>query len=254
MKLGPTLTLLAIAGAAFSVADVAHEGLGHGGACVALGGKMLSLSTTYEDCSIHSRWIDGAGPGMGILVALLACAWLRWAPPRAQNMRAFLCLLFAFAIFWNVGYMVYSGLLDRGDWKFVIAGLEPTSAWPAALVVGGVVFYIAAMRMLGAMLRGSFGESGEDGWHPHIFAEVALLAAALLAAAGGVFDPRGPTIVFTDALPSALSSFGLVWVGVVLHRRLPDLRMATTTSPGWMAVGILSAVVFVAVLGPGMRF
>lgn len=253
MKIGSPITLIAIASVAFFVADVAHEGLGHGGACLASGGRMLSLSSTYEQCSVRSRWIDAAGPGVGILVALLAFGWLRWARPRSQNMRSFLCLLFAFAIFWNVGYMVYSGLLHRGDWKFVIAGLEPAAVWRAALVAGGVILYAVAMRTLSALLARHFAEN-DEGWRPHTFALVALTAATLLAAVGGTFDPRGRAIIFTDALPSALSSFGLVWVGLVLSRRWPNLRIATPASPTWIGVGFVCAAIFVAVLGPGLRF
>lgn len=253
MKLGSTLTLLAIACASFFVADVAHEAFGHAGACVVLGGKTLSLSTTYEDCSIRSRWIDGAGPAAGLIVALLAWAWLRLARPRSQNMRVFLCLLFAFASFWNVGYMVFSGLLDRGDWKFVTEGLKPVAGWHAALVVLGVVLYVAAMRALGAALVRNFDHAG-TGWRPQSFAVIALAGAAVLATAGAVFDPRGHAIILTDALPSALSSFGLVRAGFAVYRRRPGLRIATPTSPVWIAVGFVCAAIFVALLGPGLRF
>jgi|HubBroStandDraft_5_1064220.scaffolds.fasta_scaffold230955_2 hypothetical protein len=48
------LTLAAVAVAAFALADVAHETLGHGGMCAVLGGKILYVSTTFEDCTIRS--------------------------------------------------------------------------------------------------------------------------------------------------------------------------------------------------------
>ncbi len=252
-KIGSFLTLLAIACAAFFVADVAHEGLGHGGMCVALGGRLRLLSTTYVNCSIRARSIDGAGPGVGIMVALLAWAWLRWVTPRSRNLRVFLCLTFAFTIFWNVGYMVYSGFLQRGDLEFVIAGLEPTSGWHIALLVCGIVLYAAAMRTLGAMLVRNSADD-EAGWRPQTFALVALVGAALLAAAGGTFDPRGYAIILTDAVPSALGSIGMVWVGLVVQRRRPNLRVVTPTSPGWIAVGLVCAAIFIALLGPGLRF
>ena len=252
IEIGSIITLLAIACTAFFVADLAHEGLGHGGACVALGGKMLSLSTTYEDCSIRSRWIDAAGPVMGLVISLLAWSWLRLAAPRSSNLRAFLCLLFAFTGFWNVGYLVESGILYRGDWRFVIEGLEPVMAWRAGLVIGGVVFYIVAMRVLGAVMTGNFGAG--TGWRPQIFGLIALLVASALAIAGGALDPRGSGIILTDALPAALSSFGLVWIGLEVHRRVGTLRIDTPTSPGWIVTGLICAVIFVAVLGPGLRF
>lgn len=252
MKLGSTLTLLALACVAFFVADLAHEGLGHGGMCLASGGRILSLSTTYEACSIRSRVIDGAGPGMGLAVALAAWVWSRYAPPRSPNARAFLCLLFAFSVFWNVGYMIYSGLLDRGDLKFVVAGFEPAAAWRVALVFFGVIFYAAAMRALGASLERDF--AGGEGWRPQHFGLIALLCASALAAVAGAFDPRGAAIILSDALPSALGSVGLVWVGFVLHRRSPLLRIAIPTSLAWIVAGLVCGTIFVAVLGPGLRF
>ena len=250
---GAVLTLLAVACAAYLAADVAHEGLGHGGACLLAGGKSLVLSTTYQYCSVPSRLIDGAGPVIGIVVALLAWAWLRFAPPRAAPARTFLCLVFAFAIFWNVGYMVKSGLTDQGDWAFVIRGLEPSATWHAGLTILGIVLYAIAMRMLGAVIRRTLA-TGPSGITPFGFALTAFLAAGVLSAAASFFDPRGAFTILTDALPSSLGSVGLVWVGWIVSRRSPDLRVAIPVSPAWTAAGLASAAVFVAVLGPGLRF
>jgi hypothetical protein len=252
--LGSVVTLLAAACAAYLVADVAHEGLGHGGACLALGGKIVTLSTTYEDCSIRSRLIDGAGPVVGIVVALLAWAWLRFAPPRSAASRAFLILVFAFATFWNTGYLVKSGLTDQGDWAFVIAGLEPALAWHAGLTILGIVLYTVAMRVLGALIAGKLTDAKSPGLRPFSFALMAYLAVATLSAAAAFFDPRGASRIFTDALPSSLASFGLVWVGWLINKRSPDLRVALAPSPVWIAAGFVSAVFFVAALGPGLRF
>ncbi len=247
---GTTFTLAAIACFAYLVADVAHEGLGHGGACLALGGKLIVLSTTYEDCSIRSRLIDGAGPLAGLAVALVAWAILRIAPPRAPAARIFLCLVFAFAALWNVGYMIKSGLLDQGDWAFVIAGLEPSWLWHIGLAVLGLALYAGAMRVLGTVIIRDL--SGGDTQTPFGFTLTALVAAGALSAIAALLDPRGSNTVFTDALPSSLGSLGLVWIGWVLNRRLPNRRIAIEPSLLWIAAGVASAVFFVAVLGPGV--
>lgn len=240
-QLKQTPTLIAIAFAAYLAADLAHEGLGHGGACLALGGHVTLLDTTFESCSIGSRLIDGAGPVVGILVALLA--WTGGRVARNGNPRIFLCLLFAFAMFWNVGYMIKSGLGGGGDWHFVVAGLEPALAWHLALAIFGVALYIVAMRMLAAIWPAG------EGMPSLTFALAAYLAAVALSAAGGYLDPRGPQTVLTDALPSALAAIGLVLVGA---RRTTGV--AASGSPAWIAAGLASALVFVAVLGPGLRF
>ena len=249
---GTIVTLSAVACAAYLLADFAHEGLGHGGACLALGRKLILLSTTYQICSAQSRLIDGAGPVSGIAVALLAWAWLRFAPPRSIASRVFLCLTFAYAAFWNFGYFLKSGLLDQGDWAFVIAGLQPAAAWHAGLIVLGVLLYVVAMRMLGAILRESLASA--SGLRPFAFALTAYLAAGALSALGAFFDPRGSATILTDGLPSSLGSIGLVWVGWVIGKRSPELRIAIPPSPAWIAVGLASAVFFVAILGPGLRF
>lgn len=235
------LTLIAIACTAYLVADLVHETLGHGGACLASGGKVLLIDTTFEDCSIHSRWIDGAGPITGIAVALLA--WLGARKAQAANLRAFLMLLFAGAIFWNVGYAIKSGLGYTGDWHFLIEGLEPASIWHIGLAVAGVAFYIVGMRMLARIWPTGEGMSSGR------FAVIAYLTAAALSAAGGYFDPRGAHIVLSDALPSSLAAIGLPLVGL-----RQKAQVGITTSPVWIATGAISVIVFVAILGPGIRF
>lgn len=246
------VTLIAIAFAAYLLADMAHETLGHGGMCFLLGGQIVYVSTTFEYCSMRSHAIDAAGPLAGILVALFAWAVLRWATPRHPSSYAFLVFLFAFAIFWNVGYMMKSGLLDDGDWAYAVAGFEPHKVWLIGLVVVGLGLYIAAMRVLGAMLAAKL--AAPQGMTPFAFALTAYLSAALLSVLGALFDPRGPQTILTDALPSSLGSIGLPWVGFVLGRRYPSLRLALPTSPLWIAVGLAAALFFIAVLGPGLTF
>jgi hypothetical protein len=252
-SVGSVATLFAVACSAYLVADLAHEAFGHAGACLALGGKSLLLSTTYEACSIRSRLIDGAGPLAGIAAALLAWTWLRLAPPKAIAARAFLCLTFAFAIFWNVGYLIKSGLTDQGDWAFVIAGLEPRLAWHIGLTVLGIILYGASMRLLGTAVVRNFPADGEQGMRPLFFALTAYLAAGLLSAAAAFFDPRGASTILTDALPSSLGSIGLVWVGYFLNKRRPDLRIPIRLAPGWILAGLVCTAFFVAILGPGLR-
>jgi hypothetical protein len=234
-------TLIAIAWTAYVAADLAHETIGHGGACLASGGKVLLVDTTIEGCSIQSRWIDGAGPVMGIVVALLA--WFGGRGTKNANLRIFLTLLFADAIFWNVGYMVKSGLFYSGDWHFLIAGPEPANVWHIGLTFAGIALYIGAMRMLVRIWP-----VGDD-TDSTSFAVTAYLAAAALSAAAGYFDPRGPHTILTDALPSSLAAFGLVLTSL----RAPS-RIAITASIPWMAAGLTSAAVFIAVLGPGLKF
>ena len=207
------------------------------------------LSTTYAGCSVTSRLMDGAGPIVGILVALAAWLWLRFVPQYSPATRAFFCLVFAFAAFWNVGYMCKSGLFDQGDWAFVIQGLEPRLPWHLGLAALGLLLYIAAIR---ACAKTLVLQKSVEGITPLRFTAVAYGSAALLSAAGAAFDPRGPFTIVSDALPSSLGAIGLLLAGLRLDQT--NLRLSLPSSPSWIMIGSLSAVVFAAVLGPGLHF
>ena len=248
------LTLAALAVAAFALVDVTHETLGHGGMCAALGGQVLYVSTTFEDCSIRSWVIDGAGPAAGIAAALLCWLWLSMAPPRGAESRALLLLGFAFAAFWNFGYLIKSGLTDQGDWAFVIEGLKPAPLWHAAITVAGIALYWASLRLLAAMMRQHLGSEEATGLSPLTFSLIAYGAAAAIACAGALFDPRGPATILNDALPSSLGAAGLPLAGALLARTTPSLRLALPVSTGWIGAGMIAGIAFVALLGPGLHF
>ncbi|HEX4294352.1 MAG TPA: hypothetical protein VHZ29_09470 [Rhizomicrobium sp.] len=248
------LTLCACAFAAYALADIAHETIGHGGMCAMLGGQIAYVSTTFDDCSIRSRIIDGAGPAAGIVAAMLLWLWLRVLPPAGRATRAFLCLGFAFAAFWNFGYLIKSGLTDQGDWAFVIAGLKPLLLWHAAIAVAGVLSYWISIRLLAALLAQHLASAEPDAQKPLAFTLAAYIAAAVLASIAALFDPRGVGTILSDALPSSLGAIGLPLAGWFLQRSNPDLRLTASASPAWIVTGAAAAIAFVALLGPGLRF
>jgi hypothetical protein len=248
------LTLCACAFAAYALADVAHEAIGHGGMCALRGARVFHVSTTFEDCSLRSWIIDGAGPSAGIVTALLLWLWLRILPPAGRAARAFLCLGFAFAAFWNFGYLIKSGLTDQGDWAFVIAGLRPPLLWHAAIAIAGVVSYWISIRLLAALLAQHLASAEPGAPKPLVFTLTAYIAAAVLASIAAFFDPRGPGTILSDALPSSLGAIGLPLAGWFLQRTRPELRLDASPSSVWIIIGTITAVAFVSLLGPGLRF
>jgi hypothetical protein len=244
-------TVVAIAAAAF-VADLAHEAVGHGGACALLGGQVVYVSSTFADCSIRSALIDGAGPGAGIGAALLFWLWLRLVPPASAATRAFLCLGFAFAAFWNFGYLIKSGLTDDGDWAFVIAGLEPHALWRAGITLVGIATYWISIRMLARMMLRHLAAGDGPGPTPSTISLVAYVSATAIACLAAAFDPRGPFAIVHDALPASLGAIGLPLAGRALTHRGTSLHIAA--SPAWIAAGVVAAAGFVFLLGRGVHF
>jgi hypothetical protein len=110
------LTLVALGVLAFVVADVSHEAVGHGLATLAVGGRLVLLTTCYVDLSgIYSKWIPAAGGLTNLAVGLGALSFLRFLPRVRPTLRYFLILIAAFNLFFAVGYPAYSGVAQFGD-------------------------------------------------------------------------------------------------------------------------------------------
>jgi hypothetical protein len=118
------LTLGALGTASYIACDLLHEVAGHGGVCIATGGRPLTFS------SFHFQCLGGWQPlicAAGILVNLTAgiLLWLvlrrvRQAPIEA---RCFLWFGMAYNLFTGWGYIVSSSITNSGDWANAFRGL-----------------------------------------------------------------------------------------------------------------------------------
>src|SRR5262245_4935749 len=83
------LTILAIGIVSFIMKNVIHEALGHGGACLLVGGKPLVLSSAHFDCDTASvsdagiRFISAAGTLVNFIAAYFF--WLSFHSPRVKS-------------------------------------------------------------------------------------------------------------------------------------------------------------------------
>src|SRR5215472_17289425 len=80
-------TVAAIALVAYAASNVLHEGVGHGGACLALGGKPLVLSSVHFECgeqamgALGLRGVAAAGTIVNFIAGALALAVYKTANP-----------------------------------------------------------------------------------------------------------------------------------------------------------------------------
>jgi len=79
-------TLVAIAVVAFALANLVHEGVGHGGACLLAGGRARALSAIHFDGDLGGlapaagKWVAAGGTLANLTLGLLAAAALRFSP------------------------------------------------------------------------------------------------------------------------------------------------------------------------------
>jgi hypothetical protein len=137
---------------AFGLEPVVHEVLGHGVACRLTGGKVILISSTAMQTASASRLVPAAGPIANIVFGLIALALFRAlttqhvdaeAPGATRlSLTPLFLYFFAFAnLFLATGYILYSGLINFGDFAAVIEGIRPAWLYRAALVVIGALGY-----------------------------------------------------------------------------------------------------------------
>src|SRR5579863_6750447 len=155
------LTIVAIAVAATVITDLIHEGLGHGGMCVATGGRPLVLSTVHFECSADTRLVAAGGTLANLIFGALF--WVAASTvKRTASWRYFFWLLMTFNLFDAGGYFLFSGIGNFGDWAAVVAGWQPAWAWRVGLVgLGTVTYFLLFVPLCLRELRPFLGRDAE---------------------------------------------------------------------------------------------
>lgn len=253
-------TVAAIAVIASVMANVIHEGLGHGGMCVATGGQALALSTVHFECSADTRWVAAGGT-----LANLAFGALFWAAGRAVRRRAswrfFFWLLMTFNLLDAGGYFLFSGVGNFGDWAAVVAGWQPAWAWRVGLIgLGVVTYFFCFVPLCLRELRPFLGRDVQIrvGRARRIML-TSYFTAGILSCVAGALNPVGPLLILVSAAASSFGGHsGLAWMWTLLQGpriasselQLPEIER----SLGWIVAAAIIAVIFIGGLGPGLKF
>jgi hypothetical protein len=252
-------TIAAIAICATVVTDFIHEGLGHGGMCIGTGAQALVLSTVHFECSADTRLV-AAGATLANLIFGAIFFGASRAAKRAPSLRYFFWLLMTFNVFDAGGYFLFSGIGNFGDWAVVVAGLQPSWAWRVGLVVlGTVTYFLLFVPLCLRELRPFLGKDTEIRvQRARQLTVVPYLTSGILSCAAGALNPVGPLLILVSAAAASFGGHsGLAWMWTLLHGpRIPnsELQMPEIErNRVLMIAAAVLAILFIAVLGPGVR-
>jgi hypothetical protein len=228
----------------------AHEALGHGGVCLALGGHITQLTSSLFSCDLRSPWIDPAGPVMNLALGALALA-LCQRTARIPTLHLLLIFVNAFAWFWEGGYCVRA--MIKGDGDLYFAGREfigaPEFGWR---IVGGglgLALYLTTIRLTSSALRRYFGETvrarraARWGWFG------ATLGASLAAAA---YHGPGLHDLHDAVLEIGAASVPLLWLRDSGTESIPAVSTPRYASRAALLLAALVYACFVLTLGIGL--
>jgi len=259
------MTLVSIAIVAYALANTIHEGLGHGGTCAAVGGRLKVLSAVHAECAVEGRGllasylVTAAGTLANLLAGATAWLLLRRQEARLTSWRYFLWLFMTLNLLQGTGYWLFSGVANVGDWAQLVAGLEPRWLYRAILTILGAAGYWGAIDLGLRTLNPLVGDGPDRLRRARTLSLIPYLAGGVLYVVAGALNPVSPVLVLISA---AAASFGgasaLAWMTDLLRKpRYPPasgVPLVIDRSLGWIAVAATTALVFVAILGPGLRF
>jgi hypothetical protein len=260
------LTVAAIGLVAYALANLLHEGLGHGGACLLVGGKPLVLSSmhfhgdTEELSRGANRLIAAGGTLVNLLVGGIALAALSRSQSVSAQVRFFLWLFAFVNLFQGTGYFLFSGVAGIGDWTAVIAGWPAPWLWRLIMAATGGLAYFLVMLLAMRRLSRFVGSQKQGRYRRAVaLSIVPYLTGSALYIIAGLLNPEGLILVLISAVAASLGgTCGFLW-GPQFFRD-PDFAptseepIAIARSWGWIATAAIVAAVFIAVLGPGIRF
>ncbi|MCU1300997.1 MAG: hypothetical protein JWQ87_1281 [Candidatus Sulfotelmatobacter sp.] len=254
------VTVAAIAIVATVIANLIHEGLGHGGMCVATGGRPLVLSTVHFDCRADTRLVAAGGTLANLIFGALFWIASR-AVKRSASWRYFFWLLMTFNLLSAGGYFLFSGIGNIGDWAAVVAGWQPAWAWRVGLAALGVVTYFFVFVPLS--LRELLPFLGNDVKlrvrRARQLTVTPYLTAGVLSCVAGALNPVSPLLILISAAAASFGgNSGLAWMSNLLSGpRFPSTEFQMPEierSLGWIIAAVVVATAFIAGLGPGVKF
>jgi hypothetical protein len=255
-------TVIAIAVLAYTLSNVVHEAIGHGGAALALGARPTMLNAiffNYDEATASpaaQRLISAAGSVADLAVGLPLLAIL----PRVRSIRwrYFLWLFAAVNMLTAFGYLLYSGVAGIGDWAQVVDGLTPPWLFRGGMIaLGFILYFIVAPRLLMPRLDPFLGrDPAERERRARTLSLLPYLAGGAALVLAGIFNPLGWRLVLISA---AAASFGgtslLAWYPAIPRKPEPgtsDPPLGIGRSTGWILAAAVVLLVFVCVLGPGI--
>jgi hypothetical protein len=258
------LTIVSIGLLAGALADFIHEGLGHGGACLLVGGKPRLVTSMNFICDEQGlpRWairtVLAGGTVANLLAGALALAGLR-RPRFAAPLHYFVWLFAALNLYLGTGYFLFSGVSNIGDWANFIAGLPFTWLWRVLLMLtGGASYYYCVVLMLGKAGPLTGGHRAVRYRRANVLMLIPYFTGAVLSLSAGLLNSQAKSLILISAVAASLGGMsGLAWGPQLLR----DPRWPASPGPpaairrdwAWVFAGLLAGVVFIAVLGPGLK-
>ncbi len=256
-------TLVAISTMAWVLVNVSHESIGHAGAAALLGIPVRAVSTTTayiewdQASSIGAyRTIVAAGTFVNLVSGAAALIILGLLRIVNSATRYFLWLFATFSFIIVAMNLVSVILIGGGDWAGFIGTLEPRGLWTAIIIGVGMIITVFGYVMPLRIWMPDLKDDRRAQFAVTVIPVVTLIVVQSLSLIGSPFA-RLPSA--ENHLLASVFAYLHFILWAILANTLPSPRSKNPAqsirlprSRGWLAFGLMIALFYLVVLGPGL--
>jgi len=245
---------------AYLLAQIIHEGVGHGGLALLLGAKINQVTNTnlqYDPIGVSilaSRVIASGGTLANVIVGVLALWYLRSMSIKSANPRFFLWLLGHINLFKGFGYLLIT-FAPIGDWHDVADGLPSQTIWMAGLTLLGAVTSLGTFFYATQTLDEFIGKDTDRRKRAFTLTLFPYLLGGTVNVLATVIGLGVTVYTFTGALATFGGTFLMVWLGFAVGRSKPNTPLEPVTpfyDTGWLITGVIAVIFYLFWFGSGL--
>lgn len=240
-----TATVIAVGVLAATLAVVCHETLGHGLACVSVGGHVKLLTSIWFRCSKYAPIIDAGGPLGNLVAGSLAMVLLGYIRPNPTS-KLFVFMFGAMNLFWFMAQLAFESLTHtHDDWYWLLQSAP--AIWRPVGAVVGIGGYVLTGRWLRAVLR----KQAVPQVHAIRLAYAAAAASAVIT--GLMWQPERLHSALEGFLTLGIAPFGLLRVARTSRNMECDVALGSVARSWiWISVCAVLFAMFLFIQARGL--
>ncbi|HKI79244.1 MAG TPA: hypothetical protein VKA26_11940 [Ignavibacteriaceae bacterium] len=196
--------------AAYILADIFHEVIGHCGGCLIAGQHIDLISSVYFISSPGSFITDISGPVANLIAGLLIFIFLNRWKINSSYYRFLLLLFMSYNLFWFSGTILQSSFSKTGDWTYFISQMDQGTFGNPILIIGGIAAYYFSIKLISVQISKFSSEFPEFPLKRSIY--FPYFASALAAIIAGLFFSPDRMTAAKEGLLEVVGSIPLLFM------------------------------------------
>jgi hypothetical protein len=239
-----------------------HEILGHGAACVGLGGTAISVDAMYFECSsLAPLWKDqlyrAGGSIFNVLLAAGAVLLLKRLAAPSGWLGYFLWISAILNLLQSGSYVAFGRFIHPGmDWAMIVANASSSSTWAIAVTIVGVGLLVAGILVGRAWLPLFLSPEAPLGRQSSRLLITPYLTAGAVSIAASAFVPSPDRLMMImGGIGNSLFFLAPILLLLIRSPRLDKMPAEGPNfgpRPGIVLAGVVVTLLYIFVLARGV--